>query len=162
MEIVGSVSAVALAAVIINGFIDLFRNWYSSYPVQQALNFAIMLREVLPPMVVDIIRSIIVIIAANLHVMIHSVVEILVALRHFFHFTVFMGKGLYMVLRGFNEMVAFVANLPQTLFGPFWNWIQTPPVQVGNLWIIGVLLTVGIVTYKIKPRLLRYLADKSA
>lgn len=133
MELVTYLSIGAVAALVGNAVLELLTKWYFSEPVQQVVNMTLMVRDSLPPMIVEGIKQIAIVVGKVLHLVIHVVAQGVIAVKNILKALVVLVKGLYVTLRGFNEAFdavwSVVVDLPNQIANQLTVWIYTPPVS---------------------------------
>jgi hypothetical protein len=128
MELVSSISATAVAAIIITQIYDMVKSWYYSDPVQQVVNMTLMVRDSLHPLVLNSIKHIVLVVAQALHLVIHVVAQALITVKYVYHIVIMVGKGIFVALRSFNTAFEFVWAFPETYLNPLIDWFFAHPV----------------------------------
>lgn len=179
MEVVSYISIGAVAAFVVSKVISLLSNMFSSSLVQQVMKMALMVRDLLPPavihlasgavvaikhvlwaivellatmppVVVETLKNVILVIAEALHLILHLGYQLAVFLKNTYQIVLVIFKSVFVVLRGVNDAFVYVWNFSDNILIPLTNWLFTHPVPSANWHVIMsvllVMLCVSIVT----------------
>lgn len=158
MEVIQVLSSVAAVGFVLSAVVQLIKNWLSSPTVEQVVKMVMILKNSLPPAVINIgnhavmlvkyslqalielvgalppvviesIKNIVVFIAQTLHLVIHLAFQVAIFIRHLFNGFVVVSKGVFVVIRSFNDVFTFIWNFPETHLPPLVNWMFAHPVS---------------------------------
>lgn len=132
LELITTLSITAVAAFVMNALVDTFTKWYFSESVQQIVNMTLMVRDSLPPMVVEAIKVIAIAVGKTLHLVLHIAGQIVLAVKNILKMVVLAAKGFFVVLRGFNEIFdmtwTVLHDLPSKALTIVTDFVYTHPV----------------------------------
>lgn len=180
MEVISYISVGAVAAFVIAKVVSLITNMFSSPIVQQVVKMAVMIRDSLPPAVINIasgavmlvksvlwaivevlrgmppivvesIKHIILVVAEALHLILHVGYQVAVFLKNTYQVILVVFKSVFVVLRSVNEAFVYVWNFSDNILTPFTNWLLSHPVPSAN-WhlLVSILLMVVFVSMTTK------------
>ena len=143
MEVVSYISIGAVGALLLAKLVDVLKQWLSSPVVQQFVTMAMMVRDSMPPMIVNTTKQIVLVVAQALHLILHVAFQVGVFVKNMYHMILVIGKSIYVVLYSVNDFFTYIWNFSDNILTPFTNWMVQQPVRTVNWQRIMMILLIS-------------------